>query len=49
MAVNSTVKRLNRHVSPLVLSEQACLWRITGVLGENATPLFHILCNELTW
>lgn len=49
MAVNCTVKRLNRHAPPTHLSPQAVVWRITGVLGENAEPLFHTLCNELTW
>lgn len=49
MTVNSTVNHLNRHAAPVMLDGRALLWRITGVLGASAEPLFHTLCNQLPW
>lgn len=49
MSVNSTVKQLQRHASAEHLGKDALLWRISGVLGPAADPLFHTLCNELDW
>jgi len=49
ITVNSTITRLNERTTAIELGQGARLWLIHGVLGEDAQPLFHTLCNHLPW
>ena len=49
ITVNSTITRLNESTTAIELGQGARLWLIHGVLGEDAQPLFHTLCNHLPW
>ena len=49
MTVNSSLSRQPPWPAPTELGQGARLWLFSSVLGDQATPLFHTLCNELPW